>query len=59
MPSLNPEIVAGENNEMNFMIIRFSATEGNCSVQSLSLSLSLSLFRVISRYLLLVFSLRF
>ena len=41
MPSLNPEIEAGENNEMDFMIIRFSATKGNCSVHSLSLSLSL------------------
>ena len=43
MPSLNPEIEAVENNEMNFMIIRFSATEGNCSVHSLSLSFSLPL----------------
>ena len=34
---LSSEVVAGENNEMNFMIIRFSATEGNCPVHSLSL----------------------
>ena len=32
---LSSEVVAGENNEMNFMIIRFSATEGK--VHSLSL----------------------
>ena len=37
VPSLNPEIVAGENNEIHFKIIRCSATGGNCSVHSLPL----------------------
>ena len=35
VPSLPFEVEGGENNEINYKIISFSAIGGNCSVQSL------------------------
>ena len=36
VPSLKSEVAAGQNNKINYQILRFGAMGGNCSVQSFS-----------------------